>query len=91
LRLQRRTLVAGNSRSGKLSPTEAERTNLAADTSRMTKKPEPPKPSTWVIYRLAAKRTWLGAVEAADEREAIEKAAAERKVPANKLMALRQR
>jgi hypothetical protein len=44
----------------------------------MTKKPEPPEPIRWTIYKLAAKRLWLGTVEAADGREAIEKAAADR-------------
>ena len=43
----------------------------------MTKKPEPPEPIRWTIYKLAAKRLWLGTVEAADGREAIEKAAAD--------------
>jgi hypothetical protein len=53
----------------------------------MAKKPEPPKPATWTI---SAKAVRLGTVEAADEATAIEKAAAEFKVPANRLMALRR-
>jgi hypothetical protein len=54
------------------------------------KKPEPPKPTTWTIYKLAAKAVWLGTVEAPDEATAIEKAAAEFKVAANRPMALRR-
>jgi hypothetical protein len=56
----------------------------------MAKKPEPPKPTTWSIYKLAAKAVRLGAVEAPDEATAIEKAAAEFKVPAKRLMAVRR-
>jgi hypothetical protein len=37
----------------------------------MAKKPEPPKPTTWTVYKIAAKQIRLGTVEAADEREAI--------------------
>jgi hypothetical protein len=44
----------------------------------------------WIIYKLAAKQTWLGEVEAADEREAIEKAAKEFNQSAAKLMAVRR-
>ena len=47
----------------------------------MAKKPEPPKPTTWTIYKIAAKAVRLGTVEATDEAAAIEKAAAEFKVP----------
>ena len=43
----------------------------------MAKKPEPPKPVRWGIYKLAAKQTWVGEVEASDEAEAIEKTATE--------------
>jgi hypothetical protein len=57
----------------------------------MAKKPEPPTPARWTIYKLAAKQTWLGEVEAPDEAAAIEKAAAEYKVPAARLMATRRR
>jgi hypothetical protein len=56
----------------------------------MAKKPEPLKPMTWTIYKLAAKAERLGTVEAPDEATAIEKAAAEFKVPANRLMAIRR-
>jgi hypothetical protein len=55
----------------------------------MAKKPEPPKPTRWTIYKIAAKAVWLGAVEAPDEAAAIEKGAADFKVPANRLMAIR--
>jgi hypothetical protein len=50
----------------------------------MAKKAESPKPTTWTIYKIAAKAVWLGTVEAADEGTAIEKAAAEFKVPATR-------
>jgi hypothetical protein len=55
----------------------------------MANKREPPKPTTWTIYKIAAKAVRLGTVEAADEGTAIEKAAAEFKVPATRLMAVR--
>jgi hypothetical protein len=51
----------------------------------MAKKPEPPKPTTWTIYKIAAKAVRLGTVEAADEATAIEKATAEFKVAATRL------
>ena len=38
----------------------------------------------------APKQTWIGTVEAIDEAAAIEKGAAEFKVPANRLMAIRR-
>ena len=53
----------------------------------MAKKPDPPKPTTWTIYKIAAKAVQLGTVEAADETTAVEKAVTEFKVPATKLMA----
>ena len=56
----------------------------------MAKKREPPKPTTWNIYKIANKAVWLGTVEAPEEAIAIEKAAAEFKVPANRLMAIRR-
>jgi hypothetical protein len=56
----------------------------------LAKKPEPPKPTTWTIYKIAAKQVWIGTVEAAAEAEAIEKAAAEFKQYAAKLMAVRR-
>jgi hypothetical protein len=39
----------------------------------MARKPEPRQPTTLTIYKVAAKQTRLGEVEAADEREAVEK------------------
>jgi hypothetical protein len=57
----------------------------------MAKKPElQPQPTTWTIYKIASKAVWLGTVEAPDEAAAIEKGAAEFKVPANRLMAIRR-
>jgi hypothetical protein len=56
----------------------------------MAKKPEPPKPTRWRIYKIAAKAVWLGNVEAPNEAAAIEKGAAEFKVPVNRLMAVRR-
>lgn len=57
----------------------------------MAKKPEPPAPIVWDIYRAAAKLRPMGAVEAADADEAIQKAAAEFNVIASKLIAVRRR
>jgi hypothetical protein len=56
----------------------------------MAKKPEPPKPTRWSIYKIAAKAIRLGTVEAPDAATAIEKGAAEFGVPANRLMAIRR-
>jgi hypothetical protein len=56
----------------------------------MAKKPDPPKPTNWTIYKLAARQERLGVVEAATEAEATEKAAVEFRVPANRLMAIRR-
>jgi hypothetical protein len=56
----------------------------------MAKKPEPPKPTTWTIYKIAVRQERLGTVEAADEATAIEKAAPEFKVPATRLMVVRR-
>jgi hypothetical protein len=57
----------------------------------MAKKLEPPpKPATWTIYKIAAKQEWLGTVEAPDEVAAMEKAAAEFKVAAKRLIAIRR-
>jgi hypothetical protein len=60
------------------------------DTAGMARKPEPPKPIAWGIYKIAAKAVWLGNVEAPDEATAIDKGAAEFKVAANRLMAIRR-
>jgi hypothetical protein len=48
-----------------------------ARTTKVTKKPQPPKPVRWGIYKLAAKQTWIDEVEVATEAEAIEKTAGE--------------
>jgi hypothetical protein len=56
----------------------------------MVKKPEPPKPTSWTIYKIAARQERLGIVEAPDEAAAIERGAAEFKVAANRLMAVRR-
>jgi hypothetical protein len=58
----------------------------------VARKPQapPPQPATWTIYKVAAKQTRLGEVEAADEREAVEKAAKEFGQHATKLIAVRR-
>ncbi len=57
----------------------------------MPRKPQQSvQPTTWTIYKVAAKQTRLGEVEAADEREAIEKAAKEFKQHVTKLIAVRR-
>jgi hypothetical protein len=43
----------------------------------MAEKPEPPKPTRWTVYELAAKAERLGTVEAPDEAAATKKGAAE--------------
>jgi hypothetical protein len=57
---------------------------------RMAKRTEPPKPMIWNILKIADKAVFLGVIEAPDEHTAIERGAAEFKVPANRLMALRR-
>jgi hypothetical protein len=59
----------------------------------MSRKPQPPQPAKtkWHVYKLAAKRQWVGEIEAVDEREAIEIAAKEFKQPAKKLIAVPRR
>jgi hypothetical protein len=57
----------------------------------MAEKPEPPPQLTaWSVYKIAKRAAWLGIVEAADKAAAIEKAAAEFKVPANRLLVVRR-
>ena len=56
----------------------------------MAKKPEEQKPVTWTIYKIAAKQTWVGTVEAVTADEAVQKAAEQFKQPATKLMAVRR-
>jgi hypothetical protein len=67
-----------------------EPTCLPADAAGMAKKPEPPTTIVWKVYKIASKAAWLGEVKAPDEATAMEKAAAEFKVPANRLIALRR-
>jgi hypothetical protein len=57
----------------------------------MARKPEPPLLSTFDVFRVAHKAIWLGTVEASDERDAIQRVARERDVPATWLMATRRR
>jgi hypothetical protein len=58
----------------------------------MAKQPaEPTKPTSWNIYKVAAKARPLGTAEAAGPNEAIEKGAAQSKVPASKLIATQRR
>jgi hypothetical protein len=52
---------------------------------------ETPALAWWTISKFAAKLQWVGEVEAVDQREAIEKAAEQFKVPAAKLLATRRR
>jgi hypothetical protein len=58
----------------------------------MSRKPQPPKPTKtrWHVYlqARAARREWVGEIEATDEREAVEIAAKEFKQPVKKLMAV---
>jgi hypothetical protein len=51
----------------------------------------PRQPITWTIYKIAAKQTWVGTVETPDEATAIEKAAAQFRIPATKLHAVPRR
>jgi hypothetical protein len=59
----------------------------------MARKPEePPQLEKWhVYYKLAATRQWVGEFVAVDEREAIEIAAKDFKLPSAKLIAVRRR
>jgi len=52
----------------------------------MTRHPTTP-PIRWDIYKLAPKQTWIGEVEASDERQPIEIAA---RLPLSNLMAVRR-
>jgi hypothetical protein len=56
----------------------------------MPRKPEPPPLSTFDVFKLAKKAMWLATVEATDERDAIERVARERNVPAALLIARRR-
>jgi hypothetical protein len=74
-----------------MAPQPFEGTYLAANTGGMASEPEPPKPRSWNIYKVAKKATWLGTVEAPDAATAIEKAAAEFKVDTWRLLAVTRR
>jgi hypothetical protein len=67
---------------------QIEGTYLAANTVGMAGKPESAQPTSWAIYKIAAKATWLGTVEAPDAATAIEKAAAEFKIATWRLLAV---
>ncbi len=47
----------------------------------MARKPEPPKPRSWNVYKISSKAVWLGDVEAPDEASAIENAPLTYSVP----------
>ena len=59
-----------------------------ANTAGMPRKPEPPKPTSWNIYKVAAKAILLGTVEAPDKKAAIEAGAKEFKTDAWRLYAV---
>jgi len=54
----------------------------------MPRKPEPPEPKIWTIYKVAAKAIWLGTIEAPEKAAAIEKGAKEFKTEAWRLYAV---
>jgi hypothetical protein len=72
-----------------VSPIEP--TYLAANTAGMASEPEPPPPTSWAIYKIAAKAIWLGTVEAPDKQAAIKKGAREFKTEAWHLYAVQRR
>jgi hypothetical protein len=57
----------------------------------MAKKPEPPQPTSWDVYKIARKAVWLGTVEAADKSAAVVKAAQEFKTEVSRLYAVSRR
>jgi hypothetical protein len=57
----------------------------------MAKNPEAPQPTSWNIYKIGKKATWVGTVEAPDAGTAIEKAAAEFMVDTWRLLAVARR
>jgi hypothetical protein len=54
----------------------------------MAKKPEPPKPTSFDVYKIAEKAIWLGTVEAPDKQAAVESAAQEFKTEVWRLYAV---
>src|SRR5258707_15328686 len=63
---------------------------ILPDMPRKPQQPPQPTKTKWHVYKLAAKRQWVGEIEAVDEREAIEIAAKEFKQHASKLVAVRK-
>ena len=57
----------------------------------MAGEPNLPKSTSWSIYKIAKKATWLGTVEPSDAAIAIEKAATEFKVDTWRLLAVARR
>jgi Ser/Thr protein kinase RdoA (MazF antagonist) len=64
---------------------------VKVDIWRVAKKPEPPKTTSWDVYKIAEKAVWLGTVEAPDKQSAIEKAAVEFNVDASRQYAMGRR
>jgi hypothetical protein len=56
----------------------------------MVKKPKLQLLSTFDVFRVAHKDIWLGTVQASDERDASERVARERDIPAAWLIARRR-
>jgi hypothetical protein len=54
----------------------------------MPKRPQPPGPTSWNVYKIAKKAIWLGSVEAPDKQAAVEKAAQEFKTEVWRLYAM---
>src|SRR5262249_42257451 len=54
-----------------------ERAQLPPDTAGMAKKLEPPKPTSWDVYKIAKKAMGRGTGEAPEKQGAVEKAAQE--------------
>jgi hypothetical protein len=57
----------------------------------MARKPEPPQPICWDIYRVASKGKLLGTIEADNAGEAVKKAAEEFKTDAWRLIAVQRK
>jgi hypothetical protein len=49
-----------------------------------------PPLTSWDVHKIASKAVWLATIEATDERDAIERVAKERNVPAARLIAVRR-
>lgn len=57
----------------------------------MAKQPTTPPLHLFDVFKAASKAVWLATIEATDERDAIERVASVRDLPANKLIAARRR